>query len=229
MDCLEFRRSAGADPQRLGPAAVAHANACPRCAAHWRELLDLDARILAALRVPVPLLGTAVQPFVTAARPAASRHRWFAFAASVIGGVLVGSLLWVSSPRASLAGDLVAHMGHEPGVMIATSAAADPGRVTEVLERGGIRLRPGADMVSYASTCRFRGHRVPHLVVQTDGGPVTVMVLRHERIESPGRFDEQGYAGTILPAGPGSIAVIGPAGADLSQVADRITSAVQWK
>ena len=70
-------------------------------------------------------------------------------------------------------------------------------------------------MVSYAQSCRFRGEKVPHLVVQTDAGPVTVMVLRNEKVTAPVKFAEQGYVGTILPAGPGSVAVIGPTGADL--------------
>ena len=38
----------------------------------------------------------------------------------------------------------------------------------------------GAGLVSYANSCVFRGHHVPHLVVQTEAGPVTVMVLVHE-------------------------------------------------
>jgi hypothetical protein len=228
MDCLEFRRSAGADPQRLSAAAAAHADSCVPCAEHLRQLRLLDARILAALRVTVPVVAAAGGAAIAVAQREHSRRRWLAFAASVIGGVLVGSLLWVSSPRASLADDLVAHMGHEPGVMVETEAKADPAKLTEVLERGGIRLRPGADRVSYANTCRFRGHRVPHLVVQTDAGPVTVMVLRDEKVASPVRFAEQGYVGTILPAGPGSVAVIGPTGADLAMVAERVASAVEW-
>jgi hypothetical protein len=82
--------------------------------------------------------------------------------------------------------------------------------------------------VSYARTCPFRGEKVPHLVVQTGVGPVTVMVLRNEKVSAPVHFDEQGYSGTILPAGPGSIAVIGTAHANLDQVAERVLDAVEW-
>jgi hypothetical protein len=151
-----------------------------------------------------------------------------ALAASIAGGVLIGSLLWVSAPRASLAEDIVKHMSHEPGAMVSSSASEDASRVERVMERGGIRLRPDAGMVSYAQTCRFRGEKWPHLVVQTDSGPVTVMVLRDEKVAAPVKFAEQGYVGTILPAGPGSVAVIGPTGADLSQVAARVAAAVVW-
>jgi hypothetical protein len=229
MDCLEFRRSAGADPQHLAADSAAHADACARCAEYLRQTRALDARILAALRVPVPADGAVGGSAMGSARPVAVRGRWLAFAASIVGGVLVGSLLWVSAPRDSLASDLVAHMGHEPGVMVATQAAADAQRLAAVLGRGGIRLRPGSQLVSYASSCTFRGHRVPHLVVQTDAGPVTVMVLPNDPVPAPVEFAEEGYVGRILPSGPGSVAVIGPGGTDLTQVAERVAAAIEWQ
>jgi hypothetical protein len=247
MECLEFRREAGADPRHLGPGAAAHRDACPVCAESLRRTLELDERILAALRVPVPdgagagrasvsLRSTALrrhqdrQPGRFVGFPVIERRRWMALAASIVGGVVVGSLLWVGSPRPSIAEDLVKHMGHEPEAMVSTSSGADPAEVAAVLERAGVRLRPGIGTVSYASTCPFRGEKVPHLVVQTAVGPMTVMVLRHEKVAAPVNFDEGGYAGTIVPAGPGSIAVIGHAPtADLDQVAAQVRNAVQWQ
>jgi hypothetical protein len=227
MDCLQFRRIAGADPQRLDAAARSHAEGCTGCAEHLRQLRALDARILAALEVPVPAHGSA------GAGPAApvaglDRRRWLALAASILGGVLVGTLLWVGGPRNSLARDLIEHLGHEPEALVVTQRPEDERVLGRVLERGGIRLRPEIGTVSYANTCVFRGRRVPHLVVQTDGGPVTVMVLRNERPAGPERFDEQGFAGRIVPAGPGSIAVIGAAEADLGQVTADVLAAVEW-
>ena len=143
--------------------------------------------------------------------------------------MLVGSLLWVGGPRNSLAQDVLAHMDHEPEAFVVTTTAADDAVLDRVLERGGIRLRPEVGTVSYANSCRFRGRTVPHLVVQTDDGPVTVMVLRNERPDAPVRFAEHGFSGTIVPAGPGSIAVIGAAGADLAQVTERVVAAVDWR
>jgi hypothetical protein len=228
MECLEFRRAAGADPGHLSAEAAAHRDVCPECAGFLQQTLVLDARILAALRVPVPVRGAvAVTPNVVAF-PRIERRRWMALAASIAGGVMIGSLLWVSAPRVSLAEDVVRHMAHEPGAMVMSSAPEDASKVERVMERGGIRLRSDAGMVSYAQTCRFRGEKVPHLVVQTEVGPVTVMVLRNEKVTAPVKFAEQGYVGTILPAGPGSVAVIGPTGADLSQVAERVAAAVVW-
>jgi hypothetical protein len=142
--------------------------------------------------------------------------------------VLVGTLLWVGGPRESLAVDLVQHLGHEPEALVTTTEPEDGSVLAKVLDRAHVRLRPAVGTVSYAHTCLFRGHRVPHLVVQTTTGPVTVIVLPDERVESPTRFAEQGYSGTIVPAGPGSVAVIGEAGMELEQVTGRVLSAIEW-
>jgi hypothetical protein len=88
-------------------------------------------------------------------------------------------------------------------------------------------------MVSYASSCEFRGHHVPHLVIQTDSGPVTVMVLVHERVSKPVQFDEQGYRGVIVPvAGHGSIAVL-TRGPDtdiktVERIAAQVLASIVW-
>jgi len=227
VDCLEFRRLAGADPQHPEAAVLEHAAGCPRCAGYLRQTQELDRHIHAALSVPVPP-SVAGRATGAAPVPGLDRRRWYALAASIVAGVMVGTLLWVGGPRNSLAQDVLAHMDHEPEALVVTTTPADDAVLGRVLERGGIRLRPEVGTVSYANSCRFRGRTVPHLVVQTDGGPVTVMVLRKERLDAPVRFAEQGFSGTIVPAGPGSIAVIGTGDADLEQITERVLAAVDW-
>jgi hypothetical protein len=229
VDCLEFRRLAGADPQHPIAVMLEHAARCPRCAGYLRQTQELDRHILAALSVPVPPSVAGRATGATAPVPGLDRRRWYALAASIVAGVLVGTLLWVGGPRNSLAQDVLAHMEHEPEAFVVTTTPADDAVLGRVLERGGIRLRPEVGTVSYANSCRFRGRTVPHLVVQTDRGPVTVMVLRNERLEAPVRFAEQRFSGTIVPAGPGSIAVIGTADADLEQITERVLAAVDWE
>ena len=227
IDCREFRYRVGAEPQVLDQASRQHMLGCADCAEWRRTTLGLDARLLAALRVPLPDGAAAprVLPF-----PAVARRRWIALAASIAGGVAIGALLRAGGPRASLADDVVRHLAHEPGAMTQTSSPADPDAVAAVLADAGVRLAPDVGVVSYSNTCRFRGRDVPHLVVQTADGPVTVMILRHERVSARERFDEDGYAGAIVPAGPGSVAVVGrvpdPA---LESIATRVAASIGWE
>jgi hypothetical protein len=228
MDCLETRRLVGADPQRPGEGALAHLTGCPACAEYRRQMQRLDERLLHALRVPLAAAPGARTAVPVAPRRRFERPRWMALAASIVAGVLVGSLLWIGGPQETLAGQLLAHLDHEPEALVVTTQAADPQRLERVLERGGVRLRPGVGTVSYANSCWFRSRWVPHLVVQAERGPVTVMVLRHEHASRPIRFAEGGISGTVLPAGPGSVAVIGADDADLGEVARRMLAAVEW-
>ena len=230
MECLEFRRAAGAAPGQLGPEALSHAERCASCAAYLDQLQRLDGLIVQALRVPLPASGGGAAAGAAGAgtQLPGRRNRWLALAASIIGGVLVGTLLWVGGPEKSIPRPLVEHIEHEPEALLVTDATADPARLDKVLARAGISLRPEIGVVYYARSCPFRGDRVPHLVVQSDSGPVTVMVLRNEKSAAPVSFEEDGYKGRIVPAGPGSIAIIGSHDVNLEQVVGRVLAAVEW-
>jgi len=228
MECLEFRRVASADPSHLGAEAEQHRAQCERCAAHHRQLVAMDATILRALSVPVREHSDSARRAISRTQRRAARPRWFALAASIAAGVLIGSVLWVSQPRTSLAREVVDHMRNEPDSLVVTQQPANPAELDRVLAANGFRLRGDAGLVSYAMSCRFHGSTVPHLVVQTDSGPVTVLVLRKDPVTKPVRFHEQGYEGTITAFGPGSIALIGASDANLTQVEARLRDAIVW-
>jgi hypothetical protein len=170
-----------------------------------------------------------------ALRSPAYRKGWLAMAASVLMAVVVAGGLWLSAPGPSLAADVVTHMSEEPQAWRRTDVPVPSSMLEDVLRDSHLRLATGAGagIVSYANSCGFRGHRVPHLVIQTEAGPVTVMVLVHERVSQPVQFDEQGYRGVIVPvAGHGSLAVLtrGPA-TDMriiEEIAHRVLDSIVW-
>jgi hypothetical protein len=125
-------------------------------------------------------------------------------------------------------------MSEEPEAWVRTDIPVPRPTLDRVLAASHLGLKGNAGLVSYANSCLFRGHLVPHLVVQTDSGPVTVMVLTHEAARAAQRFDEQGYRGMIVPVpGHGSIAVLerGPATgmAAVQRVADQVRQAIDWR
>jgi Protein of unknown function (DUF3379) len=218
MDCTAYRRSMMADPSDPDVELREHRDGCHECTEFTDQLLRFEARLNRALRVTVPAEQPAatVVPLraKTASRAVGHRKGVFAMAASVLLAVVVAGILWVAAPGSSLAADVVTHMGGEPGSWLQTDVAVDNSELQSVLRASHVRLATGAGLVSYAASCAFRGHHVPHLVIQTESGPITVMVLVHESVQKPVRFDEQGYRGVIVPvAGHGSLAVLthGPA------------------
>lgn len=156
------------------------------------------------------------------------RPRWASLAGSILAGVVVGVWLWSGGPGNSLAGDVLSHVEDEPAALVVGRPAPEE-TVSQVLEQGGIRLRPGAGEVLYANTCRFRGRAVPHVVLRTEAGPVTLLVLRHEPVDTAESFTGSGFSGRIVPSGPGSLAVVGADGVDIDRIAPRMQAAIEWR
>lgn len=216
MNCLEYRRAIGADPQLLSAELAGHAGACPACAEFGAEMRLLDERIAAALRIPV---SSATSPAI----PVRERRLRLplAMAASFLLAVTVAAILWLTLPRASLAHAIVEHMEHEPAALIAREPVA-PAALAYVLEKSDARTQGSLGRVTYAMSCWFRGHFVPHLVVDEGHGPVTVMLLAHESVTEPVHFAESGLAGVIVPAARGSIAVLTRDDSQVDAIAARL-------
>lgn len=224
MNCLEFRRAVGAEPGLDGAEWAAHRATCPACARYQRELQDMDRLLGRAMRVQV---GRAAAPVPRPSRaPGASR--WWALAASLVAGVALAGMLWLSWPEPSLAAEVFDHAAHEPQAWTAAGAVAGSD-VAEVLESSGTRLRPGAGAVTFARRCFFDRHWVPHLVVQTAAGPVTVFLLGHREVLGETRLEGGGYQAVVLPAPRGSIAVVGRGVPDLGAVARQVFASVEWR
>jgi hypothetical protein len=253
MRCADYRRSMLIDPRDADPQLREHRESCHDCQLYTERLLHFESRLDRALRVAVPAHTDAQIPtdadfivdFSTSvvALPvklprqtqSSPMHRksWWAMAASMLMAVVVGGALWLSVPGPSLAADVVTHMAGEPDAWRRTDVPVPPPELQLVLRDSHLRLATAAGMVSYASSCEFRGHRVPHLVIQTASGPVTVMVLIHEQAAKPVRFDEGGYRGVIVPvAGHGSLAVLSRDSATdskaIEQIAARVLDSIVW-
>lgn len=236
MNCSDARFALAADPRSGDPALLDHLEHCASCSAYAADMTELDGRLRIALEVPVPVRELPSGPYAVAGTPVAgggglaarSTTRRFALAASVAGVALLAGLLWAGFPRQSLAGAVVAHMAHEPQAWQATSVL--PGAdVDRVAARSGVRLRGALPDVTYAHSCWFRGRQVPHLVVRTADGPVTVLVIPGETVDVRVEFDEAGYRGTLLPAPRGSIAVLTRGTVDPQPVAARVLAALDYR
>jgi hypothetical protein len=233
MDHDRYRLAVMADPHDSDDELRAHRESCPECRVFTEQLLRFESRLERALRVDVPQSSN-VLPFARRAAAAAPRRRqWMTLAASVVLALLVAGGVWLTLPQSSLAADVVAHMAGEPDAWRRTEVSVTDPALNVVLQDSKLRLKSDAGIVSYASSCDFRGHKVPHLVVQTPEGPVTVMVLVHEPVNKSMRFDEQGYRGTIVPVpGHGSIAVLmrdaESGGTDVERIAARVDDSIVW-
>jgi len=253
MDHEEYKFLLLSDPEHPTPDMLTHLAGCRECAAYTDRVLRFENRLERALRVDVSgaaapgvvtpgvatpagtdggsSAGAVVQP---TSRPRARRWcRGLAVAASVLVAVVMAGGLWLGSAGRTLAADVVDHMAEEPAAWARTEVAVSSPKLEQVMADSNLHLRPGAGLVSYANSCGFRGHQVPHLVLQTAAGPVTIMVLTHESVRGAVHFNEQGYRGMIIPvAGHGSLAVLEQGGRSdpqtLQRAAAALLAAIEW-
>ena len=229
-DHMRYRSAILADPHDADPELQVHLSACPECRAFTERVLRFESRLERALRVNIAPLAP-VLPFARKAAASRPRH-WMAIAASVLVGVSMAAGIWLTLAQKSLAADVLAHMAGEPDAWRTLAAVPGP-ELDAVLQRADMRFKPGAGIVSYAQRCLFRGHVVPHLVVQRPLGAVTVMVLEHESVRAATDFEEHGYRGTIVPIpGHGSIAVLmrdqGVSRIEVEQIAAQVGNSILW-
>ncbi len=222
IDCLELRRRIGAEPFSMDADLEQHLLDCLACTRYRDELRAMDGVIGRALAVDV----AAIRRGAAAAAPA-PRRRFYAIAASLVAGLAVGLVLLTVAPRASIAREVINHIAHETATLDGT-VPLSPIALAGVLNPEGLRLRTGIGDVTFAARCGHDGHVVPHLVVRTPEGTVTVLVLTHREVGRPLRIEDQGLIGMVLAAPRGSIAIVGQDLADPEGVARKVFEAVDW-
>jgi hypothetical protein len=235
MNHNEARLLIGGDPHTVPPELAEHLAGCPECAQFQREMTALDNNIRRALeQAPLSAASAGAPPAtvtpITGAPTAQRRKRarsWsgWALAASVAAISMIA--VWTLRPNDSLAHDVVRHIQFESKSWSSNEqvTAAD---VKETLAQAGVAIDMSSDKVMYAHSCLFRGHVVPHLVVSTSQGPVTVMVLPHESVKHRMSFHEDGMSGVITPAPHGSLAVIMQGNENIDAVAQQVQQSVRW-
>lgn len=248
MTCDQVRELIGANPDDASPELLAHLKTCPGCQAYRDQMLALNAKIRRALELDWSKVQQAAPPSApptTATSTAAdrsnvtvlaqrstrpvtksSRPRLFAVAASLAAALVTVLTLWLSRPPDTLAAEVVKHVEGEPDSWHETQPVATD-ELNAVLRKSGVKLGPGMPAVVYASSCMFRGRYVPHLVVATQDGPVTVMILENERVRKAQQFNEDGYSGMLVPAPTGSVAVLSRTPMSLERSAISVVAALQ--
>lgn len=218
IDCRQARFEIGAEPQTVSAGLAEHLSGCPGCTRFRSDTLSLDERLSQAMQLPLSEFRgqgkRRVQPF--------------ALAASIVLALVVAGSVWTFRPAQGIAGELIEHIGHEAASWT-VGQTVPAHQVAAILKRAGVQFDSTLP-VTYASACPFRGRVIPHLVVQTAKGPLTVMLLEHETVVKRREFSADGYRGVLLPAGGGSVAVLAQEAraAAVPAAAEQVVSAVRW-
>ena len=232
MNCEEYRRAISADPAFDGGAD--HLSACADCQAFRRDMLALNIRIAKAMQLSVPALKLPELPAVDNVVPMASREPlsrpvWFAMAASVLFAVIMGArMLGVGVSYDSLGEEIIAHLDHEPYALRVTSTPVSDNKLQKVVPANIAEMDHGAGLITYAQSCKINGKHVPHLVIQGETGPVTILLMPDQAVSAAETLEGENIHGVIVPVGAGSIAIIGPREEPLDRVEKSVLESVTW-
>ena len=234
MNCEYYREAIRADPSYDG--GEAHVSACADCLALRDELRSLDRKIGRALAISVPELRMPDLPDVDTSSvvPLATRRRltapaWMAVAATIVLAAFVGIRMYGSTVTyPSLADEIVAHLDHEPYALRVSDEPVDDRRLAKVVPANVAKVNHDAGLVTYAQTCVINGKKIPHLVIQGERGPVTILLLPDEAIDDAVQLEGESINGVLLPVGGGSVAIIGERDEALDTIRENIVNSVTW-
>ena len=196
----------------------------------------LDLKIARALQIDVPPLDMPELPEIDSdkvvtlpQRRRSSAPLWFAVAATVVLGLSIALRM---SPMfqdyESLADEVIAHLDHEPYALRVTDEPVTDSRLLRTVPANVAVFDRADSLITYANSCTINGNRVPHLVIQGQHGPVTILLMPEEEVAEATPLDGNSVHGVILPVGEGSIAIIGPREEPLEPIQENVLGSLTW-
>jgi len=231
MDCNDYKQALLADPGFEDESG--HLESCASCQTLTTEVAVLEKKMKAALEINVPELRMPdldIDNVVSLpSRRMLTKPAWFAVAATVVLAVFVGIRMSpVNTDFGTLEEQVLAHIDHEPGALrVSHTPVTDQGLARAVPEQVA-NMNHDAGLITYAQSCTINGKTIPHLVIQGEHGPVTILLMPDEFVESAQVVDGESIHGFILPVGKGSIAIVGDREEQLDRVKQNVLDSVMW-
>lgn len=231
--CEEYREAIAAEPSFDGGAA--HLSQCASCQAFGAEMLARDLKISSALAISVPELKLPELPELDMSKVTAMPLRrfaqpaWLAVAATVTLAAFIGFGMFGSDvSNATLAEQILVHIDHESVAFRVVDEAVTDERLARVVPASIATMDHSAGLITYARSCLINGREVPHLVIQGERGPITILLMPGEKISGAQTIEGENVHGIILPVGDGSIAIIGEDGEHLERIEEQVKNSVTW-
>lgn len=241
MNCLDFHRLTLSDPNSHDAGYLQHARQCAACRGYAERGAAFEGSLREAMAVEVPadLLPDIMLQQAISAEQSPQRHcvepsAWWArppltLAASLLGVMLAGwlGLQWFGSAELSFPDEVIAHIEHEIAHLHEAGEVGDA-KVAALIGSFGGHVGGRLGKVSYAGSCTIRNRKGLHMVLDGERGPVTVLFVPGEQPGNETRFNRDGYQGELVPAGGGSLAIVGEQGEPLAPIITRLDDAIAW-
>ncbi len=234
MNCEDYKEALTADPEFDDESG--HPDTCVACQEYSAEMLALNDNIAAAMALSVPELVMPELPDIEtdnvvtlSQRRTISKPAWLAVAATVLIAAVVGiRMTGTGVEYGTLEEQLLAHIDNEPASLLPTSTPVSDSQLARAVPEDIATMNHEVGLITYAVSCIINGNDVPHLVVQGEHGPITILLMPHEKVAEASSIDGVSVHGIILPVGDGSIAIIGSREEQLDKVKQNVLDSVLW-
>lgn len=235
MNCTDYMEALTADPGFDDESG--HVNTCAECQAYKAGVLELDEKIAAAMEISVPELRMPDLPDIESenvvslsSRRTMSKPAWFALAATILLAAVVGiRMIGLGTSYGTLQEQVLAHVDHDPSALLPSSTPVSDRQLDRAVPDDIAVMNHEAGLITYAKNCSINGKDVPHLVIQGERGPITILLMPHETVAEATTLDGVNIKGIILPVGNGSIAIIGDREEQLDHVKQNVLNSVMWR
>jgi len=234
MNCEEYKEALTADPAFDGGAE--HVAGCSDCQAFTRKVQSLNLRVAKAMQLDVPELRMPELPDIDTdnvatlpVRKRSTRPMWFAVAATMVLATSIAvRMSGVFESYGSLTEQVLAHVDNEPASLRVTDTPIDDDMLVLAVPAKFAVFDRSESLITYAMPCTINGNSVPHLVIQGQYGPVTILLMPEEPVAEATPIDGENVQGIILPVGDGSIAIIGAREEPLEPIKKNVLESVTW-
>lgn len=234
MNCEDYREALTAEPGFDDESG--HLDTCAACQEYSGEMLALNDSIAAAMALTVPELVMPGLPDLESNnvvslsdRRVIFRSAWLAVAASVLIAAVIGiRMAGIGVEYGTLEEQLLAHVDNEPASLLPATTPVSDRQLSQVVPANIATMNHDAGLITYAMSCSINGNDVPHLVIQGEHGPITILLMPYEKVAEASSIDGVNVQGIILPVGDGSIAIIGSREEQLDVVKQKVLDSVMW-
>lgn len=183
-----------------------HATACAAC----REFLSLtlaeEARLERALRIEPP---AGLQDRILArGGERRTRPRWLALAAGVVAAAGIAlAIAWTRNDELVLAG--IDFVMFEEAQSIVDAAPTDWSALAGTARIMGVSLPRELGDMRYVCVYPFAAGAAHHVLVKTPLGKLTLLLVPDRTVAARAAGAAHGFSAAVLPAGKGTIVIIG--------------------
>ena len=227
MDCLTYRRLKLAVPQAASAAQLQHERTCAACAAFARQIDAFERDLHDVATVPVPD-GLAEQIILSLQKPRWLNRSYLAMAATVVLAVVASFTFYLAPDRNEVAEAFAAHVASEPEVL-RERGSIEPAKLVAAFSRYGGSLAGPVGEVRHLGMCPILGVMAYHILVQTEYGPATLILLPQTRASTARPLVREGFAVVVVPLQGGSLGILADTPDRARKVESLIQSRVRWR